>query len=108
MSSTTITRGNSHETFYMGPSLTPVAVASYTSASQTFNIAGLLTSDIVQAVGLKGAQTAGIIIAECDVLTAGVLTMQFANTTSGSVTPAAGTYVFQVTRVEGPLPTNAV
>ena len=108
MSSTTITRGNSHETFYMGPSLTPVAVASYTSASQTFNIAGLQTTDIVQAVGLQGAQTAGIIIAECDVLTAGVLTMQFANTTSGAVVPAAGTYVFQITRVEGPLPTTAV
>ena len=108
MSSTTVTRGNSHETFYMGPSLTPVSVASYTSASQTFNIAGLLTSDIVQAIGLQGAQTAGIIIAECDVLNPNVLTVQFANTTSGSVTPAAGTYVFQVTRVEGPLPLNAV
>ena len=108
MSSTTVTRGNSHETFYMGPSLTPVSVASYTSASQTFNIAGLLTSDIVQAIGLQGAQTAGIIIAECDVLNPNVLTVQFANTTSGSVTPAAGTYVFQVTRVEGSLPLNAV
>ena len=108
MSSTTVTRGNSHETFYIGPSLTPVSVASYTSAAQTFNIAGLLTSDIVQAVGLQGAQTAGIIIAECDVLNPNVLTMQFANTTSGAVVPAAGTYVFQITRVEGPLPTTAV
>jgi hypothetical protein len=108
MSSTTVTRGNSHETFYIGPSLTPVSVASYTSAAQTFNIAGFQTSDIVQAVGLQGAQTAGIIIAECDVLTAGALTVQFANTTSGAVVPAAGIYVFQVTRVEGPLPTTAV
>lgn len=108
MSSTTITRGNSHETFYIGPSLTPVSVASYTSVSQTFNIAGLQTTDIVQAVGLQGAQTAGIIIAECDVITAGVLTMQIANTTAGAVVPASGTYVFQITRVEGPLPINAV
>jgi hypothetical protein len=108
MSSTTVTRGNSHETFYIGPSLTPVSVASYTSAGQTFTIAGFQTSDIVSVVGLQGAQTAGIIIGECDVLTAGILTVQFANTTAGAVTPAAGTYVFQVTRVEGPLPTNAV
>jgi len=108
MSSTTVTRGNSHETFYIGPSLTPVSVASYTSALQTFTIAGFQTSDIVSVVGLQGAQTAGIIIGECDVLTAGILTVQFANTTAGAVTPAAGTYVFQVTRVEGPLPTNAV
>jgi len=108
MSSTTVTRGNSHETFYIGPSLTPVSVASYTSAGQTFTIAGFQTSDIVSVVGLQGAQTAGIIIGECDVLTAGILTVQFANTTAGAVTPAAGTYVFQVTRVEGPLPLNAV
>lgn len=108
MSSTTVTRGNSHETFYIGPNLTPVSVASYTSAGQTFTIAGFQTSDIVSVVGLQGAQTAGIIIGECDVLTAGILTVQFANTTAGAVTPAAGTYVFQVTRVEGPLPTNAV
>ena len=91
MSSTTVTRGNSHETFYIGPSLTPVSVASYTSAGQTFTIAGFQTSDIVSVVGLQGAQTAGIIIGECDVLTAGILTVQFANTTAGAVVPAAGT-----------------
>ena len=34
MSSTTITRGNSHETFYITPSITPAAVAANISASQ--------------------------------------------------------------------------
>jgi len=108
MPSTTITRGNVLSTTFIGPSLTPVAVASYTSAAQNFNIAGLQTTDQVIAVGLNGNQTAGIIIAECDVLTAGVLTVQFANTTNASVTPAAGTYVFAVTRTDGPLPLNMV
>ena len=108
MSSTTITRGNSHETFYIGPSLTPASVASYTTAVQTFNIPGLLTTDIVLAIGAQGAQVAGIITAECDCYTNGVLSFQFANTTSGAVTPYAGVYVFQIVRSEGPLPTTAV
>ena len=108
MSSTTITRGNSLETFYIGPSLTPVAVASYTTATQTFNIPGLRTTDIILAIGAQGNQTAGIITAECDCYTDGVLSFQFANTTAASVTPYAGTYVFQITRSEGPLPSTAV
>ena len=108
MSSTTITRGNALETFYIGPSLTPASVASYTTAVQTFNIPGLKTTDIILAIGAQGAQVAGIITAECDCYNAGVLSFQFANTTSGSVTPYAGVYVFQITRSEGPLPVTAV
>jgi len=109
MPSTTISRGNVLSQTYIGPSLTPVSVASYTTAAQTFNIAGLLTTDIVQYVGLAGAQTAGVTGAECDVLTNGVLTVAFLNSTSGAVTPAPGTYVFCITRCENlPLPTTAV
>lgn len=109
MPSTTIARGNVLSQTYIGPSLTPVSVAAYTTASQTFNIAGLQTTDIVQYVGLQGAQTAGVTGAECDVLTAGVLTVAFLNSTAGAVVPAAGIYVFSVTRVENlPLPTTAV
>jgi hypothetical protein len=109
MSSTTISRGNVLSQTYIGPSLTPVAVAAYTTATQTFKIAGLQTTDIVQYVGLQGAQTAGVTGAECDVLTAGVLTVAFINSTAASVTPAAGVYVFSVTQVENlPLPVTAV
>ena len=109
MPSTTIARGNVLSQTYIAPSLTPVAVASYTTAAQTFNIAGLQTTDIVQYVGLQGANTAGITGAECDVFTAGVLTVTFINTTAASVTPTAGIYVFCVTRCENlPLPTTAV
>ena len=108
MSSTTITRGNSHETFYIAPSLTPVAVAANTTAAQTFPLPGLQTTDIIIAQGYIANQTTGIFIAESDCLTANVLTVQFGNVTSGSVTPAAGVYEFQIVRAEGPLPVTAV
>jgi hypothetical protein len=109
MPSTTIARGNVLSQTYIAPRLTPVAVAAYTTAAQTFAIPGLLTTDIVQYVGLQGAQTAGVTGAECDVLTPGVLTVAFLNSTAAPVTPAAGFYVFSVTQAESqPLPVNAV
>jgi len=108
MSSTTVTRGNSHETFYITPSITPTSVSANTTASQNFNVAGLQTTDLILVQGVVGAQTAGIIVAEADCLNAGVLTIQFGNMTGTSATPVAGQYVVQVTRLEGPAPTNAV
>ena len=107
MSSTTVTRGNSHETFYIGPTLAPAAVAAYTSAVQTFNVPGLLTTDLVQTIGATSQQTAGILPGESDCYTNGVLSIQFLNVTAASATPAQGAYAIQVTRVEGPLPTTA-
>ena len=108
MSSTTITRGNSHETFYIQPTLAPSAVSANTTAAQTFSVAGLQTTDIVCVLGLNGTQTAGIIIAEADCLTANVLSIQFGNVTASSATPATGVYTIQVTRLEGPAPVTAV
>ena len=107
MSSTTVTRGNSHETFYIGPTLAPAAVAAYTSAVQTFSIPGLLTTDLVIVIGAIGVQTVGILPGEADCYTNGVLSIQFLNVTAASATPAQGAYAIQVTRVEGPLPTTA-
>ena len=108
MPSTTIARGNSLQTFYVAPSITPSAVSSATTAAQTFSLPGLLTTDIVTVVGYNGSQTAGIIIAEADCLTANVLTIQFGNVTAGSVTPASGVYTLQIVRSDGPLPVTAV
>ena len=108
MSSTTITRGNSHETFYIQPTLAPVGVAANTTAAQTFSVPGLQTTDIVVVLGLNGTQIAGIVVAEADCLAAGVLTIQFANVTAASVTPYTGVYTIQVTRLEGPAPVTAV
>lgn len=108
MSSTTVTRGNSHETFYIQPTLTPVAVAANTTAAQTFALPGLQTTDIVLVIGLNGSQTAGIVVAEADCLTANVLSIQFGNNTALSATPAAGVYTIQIVRLEGPAPVTAV
>lgn len=107
MSSTTVTRGNSHETFYIGPSLTPSNVTAFSTSTQTFAIAGLLTSDYVLVQGVIGNQTSNIVVAEADVLTAGNLTIQFCNVGNVTVAPATGAYLVQVVRTEGPLPTNA-
>jgi hypothetical protein len=108
MPSTTIARGNALSTFYIAPSLTPAAVTTLSSAAQTFNIPGLLTTDIITVIGLNGSQITGIIIAESDCLTAGVLSVQFANITAGTVTPTAGVYSIQIVRSDGPLPVTAV
>jgi hypothetical protein len=108
MSSTTVTRGNSHETFYIGPTLAPASVAAYTSAVQTFSVPGLQTTDIIQTVGAVGVQTAGILPGETDCYNPGVLSIQFLNVTNAAATPAQGVYALQITRVEGPLPPNAV
>lgn len=108
MSSTTVTRGNSHETFYIAPSLTPAAVAAYTSAVQTFSVPGLQTTDLIIVIGAIGTQTAGILPGEADCYTAGVLSIQFLNVTAASATPASGQYAIQVVRTEGPMPATAV
>jgi len=107
MSSTTVTRGNIRESFVIGPVLAPAAVASYTSAVQTFSVPGLLTSDLVETIGAVGVQTAGILPGESDCYTNGVLSIQFLNVTNASATPSQGVYAIRVTRVEGPLPANA-
>ena len=108
MSSTTVTRGNSHETFYMAPSLTPAIVSASLTTIQSFQLPGLTTSDLVLPLGYVASQTAGIFIAEADCLANNVLTVQFGNCSTSAATPAAGVYEFQVVRLEGPAPTNAV
>lgn len=108
MSSTTVTRGNAHETFYISPNLSPSAVAAYTSAVQTFSVPGLQTTDLIIVIGAIGVQTAGILPGEADCYTAGVLSIQFLNVTAASATPAQGLYAIQIIRTEGPMPATAV
>ena len=111
MSSTTITRGNSHETFYITPTFSNASntLTANTTTTVTYNVPGLQTTDIVSVLGAVGAQTAGVFIAEADCLTAGVLSVQFGNLTSSSTAvPVSGQYVIQITRLEGPAPITAV
>jgi hypothetical protein len=107
MPSTTIARGNSLSTFYVSAPLAPTAVST-TSGTQTYSLPGLLTTDNILIIGLVGAQTAGIAYAEAECLTAGVLSVQYVNTSGGSATPVTGNYVLQIVRSEGPLPATAV
>jgi len=109
MSSTTVTRGNLHESFIISPTLTPTALGTTATTSlQTYPIAGLQVGDIVTLIGYQGNQTAGVVVTEADVLTNGVLTIQWGNLISGTaLTPAAGVYNIRVDRLEGPAPTNA-
>ena len=108
MSSTTVTRGNSHETFYIQPSLTPAIVSASLTTIQSFQLPGLQATDLVQVIGYNGNQTANIIIAEADCLAANVLSVQFGNVGAAAATPAAGVYSIQVVRLEGPAPATAV
>ena len=107
MSSTTVTRGNSHETFYIQPTLAPSAVSANTTAAQNFTVPGLLTTDLVNCWGLVGSQTTGIVAVEADVTAANTLTIQFGNVTGSTATPATGVYTIEVVRLEGPAPVNA-
>jgi len=107
MSSTTVTRGNSHETFYIAPSLTPTIVSANLTAIQSFQLPGLQATDLVSAIGYASSQTAGIFIAEADCLANNVLSVQFGNCSASAATPASGVYEFQVVRLEGPAPTTA-
>ena len=108
MPSTTIARGNALSTFYVAPTLTPAQVLTYSSPAQTFSLPGLQTTDQVLVIGFNGTQTSGIVVAEADCLTAGVISIQFANITAGTLTPAAGVYTIQVVRPEGSLLATAV
>jgi len=110
MSSTTVARGNAHETFYIGPTLSPTALTtSSVSSLQTFPIPGILSTDLASLVQFQGNQTSNIAVTNVDVTAANAIQMQFQNTSGSAtaITPAAGTYVFQIIRSEGPLPTTA-
>jgi hypothetical protein len=106
MPSTTILRGNILNYFLIQPTLTPVAVAANTTAAQSFTVPGLLTTDVL-TVSPIGAQTTGIIIANDYVSAANTLTIQFGNLTASSATPAAGSYLIEVIRADGPIPATA-
>ena len=106
MPSTTILRGNILNYFLIQPTLTPAAVAANTTAAQSFTVPGLLTTDVL-TVSPIGAQTTGIIIANDYVSAANTLTIQFGNLTASSATPAAGSYLIEVIRADGPIPATA-
>lgn len=108
MPGTTIGRGNILYDFLIQPSLTPVAVSGSTAAEQNFTVQGLIVGDVLD-VNCNIAQTAGITIGNVRVPSINTMTIEFANSTAGSLTPVAGAYNVNITRPENlPLPTTAV
>ena len=107
MPSTTIGRGNLALTYLISISITPAAVNTVTVAEQTFTVAGLQVGDQISAVSFNGTWTNLTTIVSSRVSAANTLAITFANTTAGSLTPPAGTYLVEVNRAEFlPLPSN--
>lgn len=72
--------------------LSPTAVASSTTSTQTFTVNGLLPTDQIVEIDRTVSQT-GLFITNSYVSAANTLQLQFANITSASITPTAnGTY----------------
>lgn len=88
--------GNIQQVIAMTAALTPVAVATITSAEQTFTVTGLLTTDIVEV--MAPGLTAGAALTGARVSAANTLALTFDNPTVASVTPLAGNYTILVFR----------
>ncbi len=107
MPQSTIGRGNMLYDWLIQPTFTPVAVAGNTSIEQTFTIPGLQPGDFVD-VNCNSAMTAGLGIVNVRVPSANTLAIQFENSTAGSLTPTAGLYNINISRLEGSVfPTTA-
>jgi|SRR6516164_2835247 hypothetical protein len=107
MPSTTIGRGNVLYNLLLGVSLTPTALTASTTTAQTFTVPGLQVNDLI-SINLAAAQTAGVGIVNAYVSAPNTMVVVFSNSTAGTPTPAAGTYLVTVDRAENfPLPNNA-
>lgn len=69
----------------------PAAVATITTAEQTFTVPGLKTGDVVFVN--KPSTTTGLGIAGCRVSAADTLALTFVNPTAGSVNAASESYL---------------
>lgn len=93
-----ITRGNLQGSFVLSVPLTPVAVATVTSAEQTFTVPGILVGDQISNITLQAAWTVLVDIVNTRVVSNNTLGVSFQNNTAGSLTPPAGTYLIEVNR----------
>lgn len=91
--------GNVWKLAVITASLSPVSVATATSAEQTFVVTGLLTTDYVQVN--KPTAQAGLGIVGSRVSAAGVLALTFGNFTAATITPtSAESYTIFVARIQ--------
>lgn len=103
-----ILAGNTLGAYLLQASLTPAAVATITTAEQTFTIggSGLRVNDIVFVN--PPSLVAGVSIATARVSASDTIAITFVNPTAGSVTPASGTYLIAVLRPEGLNPARVI
>lgn len=106
MPSTTISRGNVLTEALLSVQMTPTQIAANASSTQTFSLVGALPTDYVD-VFAPGAQTANVVVQGCWISSAGVMAVQFLNTSSVAVTPVSAAYSVNLVRAENtPLPSN--
>jgi hypothetical protein len=106
--STTIARGNIIAEKLIAVTITPTAVAPFTSAEQAFTVLGVQSGDYAN-VNFNGLQTPSIVIANCRVTGANTVAIAFTNVTAVPMTPAPGLYGIIWGRPENlPLDTNVV
>ncbi len=98
--STNIIRGAIQRLYVIGPTLTPVAVATITTAEQTFTINGLAVGDVVLTVNRPNNTPVGVGITNARVSAVNTLALTFVNPTIASVTPGAGVYSICIARPE--------
>lgn len=95
----TIPKGNISGNWILGVALTPSAIGATTTSEQTFTITGLQLGDFVDVS--KPSHQPGISLGNARVSAANTLALEFANVSSGTLTPtAAETYSVGVTRPE--------
>lgn len=88
--------GNTFGNYLISATITPASVGAATTASQTFTIPGLRTTDFVDVTG--PAPTAGTGIVGSRVSAANTLQIDFINATAGSLTPVSGSYGITLAR----------
>ncbi len=86
--------------------INPAAVATITTAEQTFTVPGLKVGDWVSLS--KPTNTTGVGIVNCRVSAADTLAVSFVNPTAGSVDPASETYLGLMVRFDALRSGNAV
>ena len=92
-------RGNISGNWILAVALTPAAVGATTTSEQTFTVSGVLPGDFIDIS--KPSHQPGIALGNVRVSAANTIAVEFANNSTGTLTPTAGEiYSIGVTRPE--------
>ncbi len=93
-----IINGNVYGLFLVRATITPASVGAATSAEQTFSLPNVKVNDLVFIN--PPSTTAGTGVSGARITQADTVGITFSNSTAGSLTPAAGEYLFFIIRPE--------